>query len=93
MPERRIHDERRQWKSERVEGQRVQLAQRGAVVWPHEAVGVVDAAVHELHTLAHRGDVHVVEHDDVAVLPGVRRPSLIGFRTDEVKRVISLDQG
>jgi uncharacterized protein (TIGR03032 family) len=27
---------------------------------------------------------------DVAFLPGVRRPSLIGFKTDEVKRVISI---
>ena len=29
---------------------------------------------------------------DVAVLPGVRRPSLIGFKTDEVRRVISIDE-
>jgi len=29
---------------------------------------------------------------DVAVLPGVRRPSLIGFRTDEVRYVLSIDQ-
>lgn len=29
---------------------------------------------------------------DAAFLPGVRRPSLIGFRTDEVKRVISIDE-
>jgi uncharacterized protein (TIGR03032 family) len=28
---------------------------------------------------------------DVAVLPGVRCPSLIGFKTDEVKRVISIE--
>lgn len=28
---------------------------------------------------------------DVAFLPGVRRPSAIGFRTNEVKRVISLE--
>jgi uncharacterized protein (TIGR03032 family) len=28
---------------------------------------------------------------DVAVLPGVRRPSAVGFKTDEVKRVISID--
>jgi uncharacterized protein (TIGR03032 family) len=27
---------------------------------------------------------------DVAFLPGVRRPSAIGFMTDEVKRVISI---
>jgi|SRR4051812_20210943 len=29
---------------------------------------------------------------DVAALPGVRRPSAIGFRTDEVKYVISIDE-
>ena len=29
---------------------------------------------------------------DVAVLPGVRRPSLIGCRTDEVRYVLSIDQ-
>ena len=30
---------------------------------------------------------------DVAVLPGVRRPSAIGFKSDEVKRVISIEEG
>lgn len=29
---------------------------------------------------------------DVAVLPGVRCPSLVGFKTDEVRRVISIDE-
>lgn len=29
---------------------------------------------------------------DVAVLPNVRRPSLIGFKTDEVRYVLSMDQ-
>ena len=28
---------------------------------------------------------------DVVALPGIRRPSAIGFRTDEVKRVISIE--
>jgi uncharacterized protein (TIGR03032 family) len=28
---------------------------------------------------------------DVAALPGVRRPSAVGFKTDEVKRVISIE--
>ncbi len=28
---------------------------------------------------------------DVAVLPGVRNPALIGFKTDEIRRVISID--
>jgi uncharacterized protein (TIGR03032 family) len=30
---------------------------------------------------------------DVGVLPGVRNPAVIGFMTDEVKRVISIDPG
>jgi len=29
---------------------------------------------------------------DVALLPGIRRPSAIGFRTDEVKRIISIEE-
>jgi uncharacterized protein (TIGR03032 family) len=29
---------------------------------------------------------------DVALLPGVRCPSLVGFKTDEVRRVISIDE-
>jgi uncharacterized protein (TIGR03032 family) len=29
---------------------------------------------------------------DVAYLPGVRRPSAIGFKTDEIKHVISIDE-
>ena len=32
----------------------------------------------------------VEELYDVAVLPGVRRPSLIGFKTDEVRRTLRL---
>lgn len=28
---------------------------------------------------------------DVAVLPGIRRPSLVGFRTDDVKQIISIE--
>jgi len=28
---------------------------------------------------------------DVAALPGVSRPSAIGFKTDEIKHVISID--
>jgi hypothetical protein len=28
---------------------------------------------------------------DVAFLPGVRRPSAIGFKTDEVNRIISVE--
>jgi uncharacterized protein (TIGR03032 family) len=29
---------------------------------------------------------------DVAVLPGVRNPSALGFKTDEITRVISIDE-
>ena len=29
---------------------------------------------------------------DVAALPGVRRPSAIGFKTDEVNHVISIEE-
>jgi uncharacterized protein (TIGR03032 family) len=29
---------------------------------------------------------------DVALLPGIRRPSAIGFKTDEVNRIISIDE-
>jgi uncharacterized protein (TIGR03032 family) len=30
---------------------------------------------------------------DVAFLPGVRQPSAIGFKTDEITRLISIDEG
>lgn len=33
----------------------------------------------------------VSELYDVAAVPGVRRPSLVGFKSDEVKRMISID--
>jgi hypothetical protein len=29
---------------------------------------------------------------DVAFLPDVRRPPAIGFKTDEIKRIISIDE-
>jgi hypothetical protein len=29
---------------------------------------------------------------DVAFLPGVRNPSALGFKTDEITRVISIDE-
>ena len=29
---------------------------------------------------------------DVAAFPGVRRPSAIGFRSDEIRRVISIEE-
>jgi uncharacterized protein (TIGR03032 family) len=34
----------------------------------------------------------VAELYDVAVLPGVRRPSALGFKTDEIRRLISVDE-
>lgn len=43
-----------------------------------------------LHSLTLEGVVR--ELYDVAVLPGVRRPSALGFRTDEIRRVITLDE-
>jgi hypothetical protein len=30
---------------------------------------------------------------DVAVLPGIRNPSVIGFISDEIRRIISIDEG
>ncbi|MGB6908440.1 MAG: hypothetical protein WBE01_01740 [Methyloceanibacter sp.] len=29
---------------------------------------------------------------DVAVLPGIGNPGRVGFKTDEIRRVISIDQ-
>lgn len=29
---------------------------------------------------------------DVAVLPGIRRPAALGFKSDEIRRVISVDK-
>jgi hypothetical protein len=39
-----------------------------------------------------RIDGMVAELYDVAVLPGVRRPSALGFKTDEIRRLISVDE-
>jgi hypothetical protein len=30
---------------------------------------------------------------DVAVLPGVRRPMAVGFKTDEIRRVLTVERG
>ena len=35
----------------------------------------------------------ITELYDVVVLPGVKRPSLIGFKNDQVRRVLSIDEG
>jgi hypothetical protein len=34
----------------------------------------------------------VSELYDVAVLSGVTRPSIIGFRSDEIRRTVSMDE-
>jgi hypothetical protein len=34
----------------------------------------------------------VPELFDVAVLPGIRNPALVGLKTDEIRRVISIDE-
>ncbi len=35
----------------------------------------------------------VIELYDVQVLPGVRRPKALGFKTDEIQRLITIDEG
>jgi hypothetical protein len=35
----------------------------------------------------------VTELFDIAVIPEARKPSLIGFRSDEIRRVVSIDDG
>ena len=34
----------------------------------------------------------ITELYDVTVLPGVKRPSIIGFQTDEIRRMISMGE-
>jgi hypothetical protein len=41
-----------------------------------------------VHSLAIEGVVE--ELYDVAVIPGVRNPAMIGFRSDEIRRVIRI---
>jgi uncharacterized protein (TIGR03032 family) len=66
------------------------LAQRGAE--PRCGLIVVDATTGDTIGWIRLEGV-VRELFDVAVLPGVRNPALVGFRTDEIRRVISIDQG
>ena len=42
-----------------------------------------------VHWLEIRGAVQ--ELYDVAVLPGVRRPMALGFKTDEIRRVLTIE--
>jgi uncharacterized protein (TIGR03032 family) len=59
-------------------------------VEPRCGIAVFDLATGDMrHWLRIEGVVR--ELYDVAVLPGVRRPAAIGFRTDEVNRVISIE--
>ncbi len=58
---------------------------------PRCGLAVIDLASGDMaHWVRIEGVVR--ELYDVAVLPGVRRPSAIGFKTDEVKRVISIEE-
>ncbi len=51
---------------------------------------VVDITTGEIvHWLRIEGKV--TELYDVAILPGIRRPALIGFRSDDIRRTISID--
>ena len=58
---------------------------------PRCGLAVIDLASGDMaHWVRIEGVVR--ELYDVAVLPGVRRPSAIGFKTDEIKRVISIEE-
>ncbi len=55
----------------------------------HRGLFVIDLQTGELvHWLWLQGIVR--ELYDVIVLPGVRRPSVLGFKTDEIRRTISI---
>ena len=56
---------------------------------PRCGLGVIDLRSGDLvHTLRIEGVIE--ELYDVAVIPGLRRPMAIGFRSDEIRRVISI---
>lgn len=58
---------------------------------PRCGLGVIDLRSGDLvHTLRIEGVVE--ELYDVAVLPGVRQPMAIGFRSDEIRRMISVEE-
>lgn len=61
-------------------------------VEPRCGLAVIDLATGDMaHWVRIEGVVR--ELYDVGVLPGVRRPAALGFRTDEIKRVIAIDEG
>lgn len=63
------------------------LASKGAV--PRCGLAVIDLRSGDLvHSLRIEGVVE--ELYDVQVLPGIRRPMAIGFRSDEIRRIISI---
>ncbi|MEM9980275.1 MAG: TIGR03032 family protein [Cyanobacteria bacterium P01_D01_bin.2] len=63
------------------------LTAKGAT--PRCGLGVIDLRSGDLvHTLRIEGVI--AELYDVAVIPGVRRPMAIGFRNDEIRRVLSI---
>ena len=55
-----------------------------------DLVAIVDA--HRRHDRLGTPRGVVRELYDVAFLPGVRHPSLIGFKTDEIHRLITIDE-
>jgi uncharacterized protein (TIGR03032 family) len=62
-----------------------------AGVGPRCGVAVVDLRTGDLaHFLAIEGVIE--ELYDVCVIPGVRNPALIGFRSDEIRRVIRVGE-
>jgi len=64
-----------------------ELTRRGAE--PRCAIMVIDLRTGDaVHWVRFSGVVQ--ELYDVAVLPGIRRPSAIGFRSDEIRRVITV---
>lgn len=65
------------------------LSSRGAE--PRCGLAVVDLASGDMvHWVRIEGVVR--ERYDVAILPGVRRPSAIGFKTDEINHTISIEE-
>ncbi|MBT9311098.1 TIGR03032 family protein [Leptothoe kymatousa] len=65
------------------------LSRKGAT--PRCGLGVIDLRSGDLvHTLRIEGVI--AELYDVAVMPQIRRPMAIGFRNDEIRRVISVGE-
>ena len=60
-------------------------------VEPRCGLAVIDLATGDMvHWVRIEGLIR--ELYDVAILPGVRMPSAIGFKTDEVKHVVSIEE-